>query len=203
MNAPSTAQAPINAAASAPLVEIFQELCETKALLWANYQIELQDAVDQLQTWAVDRGLVAAVGQDAVQEIMAAPFALVRAEPVEAEPTSTDDEVEHDTTNRWQHLADVVSPMLVQWEMADPRDRWRYTGELPPPENVRNGDISGKPAKALQPYHPPKATRQAFWHVVRSADRKALNNWLAHHPADAPFLLKIWKEKNARQAATS
>jgi hypothetical protein len=185
------------------LLEVFRELCETKAFLWSHYQIELPDAVDQLQDWAVEHGLVAAIGQNSVQATMAGPFALVRAELEEDEPTNAELAVEYDAAERWKHLADVVSPMPLQWDLADPRDRWRHTGEPPPPENVRNGDISGRPVNTRQAYHPPKATRQAFWHVVRNADRKALNNWLARHPADAPFLLKIWKEKNARQAAKS
>jgi hypothetical protein len=46
--------------------------------------------------------------------------------------------------------------LVKQWELADPRDRWKHTGEPAPPENVRNADIFGKPlqiAVARSPYH--------------------------------------------------
>src|SRR5581483_5827766 len=182
-------------------LEVFHELCETKAFLWAHYQIELPDAVDQLQAWAMENGLVALIGQDEVQRLMAESCALVHSELDEEQPTEAELAVEYDVVEREIFLG--AADLVRRWEMADPRDRWRHSGEPPLPDGVRNGDIAGRQVNIRQPYHPPKATRQAFWFVVQSADRKALNDWLARHPADAPFLLKIWKEKNARQVAKS
>jgi hypothetical protein len=39
-----------------------------------------------------------------------------------------------------------VEDLVRQWELADPRDRWRHTGEAPPPANVRNGRLGTKAA---------------------------------------------------------
>src|SRR5579872_6362534 len=84
----------------ADLLSAFREICEAKAILWANHRVELPNAVDDLQEWAEKRGLVAAIGQDAVQETIAAPFAWARAEPDEnfgepfTWPTASHDAVE-------------------------------------------------------------------------------------------------------------
>src|SRR5690242_6110730 len=58
-------------------------LLETRALIRAyleyEYQFEhLADAVDPLQKFAENSGLVAAIGQDEVQRLIAAPFARFR-----------------------------------------------------------------------------------------------------------------------------
>jgi hypothetical protein len=52
--------------------------------------------------------------------------------------------------------------IVTRWELADPRDAWRHTGEAPPPASVRNSDISGRPASAAKPYRTPQATIDAF-----------------------------------------
>ena len=31
--------------------------------------------------------------------------------------------------------------LVRQWEIADPRDRWRHTGEKAPPASVRNAEL--------------------------------------------------------------
>src|ERR1700741_4550367 len=102
------------------LLEIFAELCEARALLWANYQIELPDAVDQLQTWAVDRGLVAAIGQDLVQDIMAEPFAFVRDESAADMSAGAQDYAPDDS---WQQIGDTAADIVRRWELVDSRDR--------------------------------------------------------------------------------
>jgi hypothetical protein len=35
--------------------------------------------------------------------------------------------------------------LVRQWELADPRDRWRHTGEPTPPASARNAEL--KPTK--------------------------------------------------------
>jgi hypothetical protein len=87
--------------------------------------------------------------------------------------------------------------IVVCWELADPRDAWRHTGDLPPPAHVRNGDISARPEKPLH-YRTPQATIEAFWYVVRLDDADYLKRWLDQHPADDKFLCKLWKAKNAK-----
>ena len=59
-------------------VAVFIARAEAKALLFASGEIDLIEAVDALQAAAVASGLVADIGQDQVQEIMAAAFHQVR-----------------------------------------------------------------------------------------------------------------------------
>ena len=58
--------------------EIFRLRAEARATLWAAGELDLHEAVDPLQHDAVESGLVASIGQDAVQAIMSAAFARVR-----------------------------------------------------------------------------------------------------------------------------
>jgi hypothetical protein len=76
------------------------------------------------------------------------------------------------------------------WELADPRDRWKHTGEAPP-------KISAAPRARRKPYELFEVVEQAFWYVVRDGDAEYLRRWLARHPLDAPHLMEIWKRKNA------
>ena len=59
-------------------LEVFTARCEVRAYLWAEGELELHDAVDALQAAAERDGLVARLGQDAVQAIMAKAFRAVR-----------------------------------------------------------------------------------------------------------------------------
>jgi hypothetical protein len=104
---------------------------------------------------------------------MSEPFAYVRAD--------LDDEPEPEA-------ADFVR----QWELADQRDRWKHTGERPPPAEVRNSDTAW-PIKT--PYRTPQATVDAFWYVVRLNDHRYLLWWLEQHPKDAAHLEKLLEEK--------
>jgi hypothetical protein len=54
---------------------VFKALCESRALRWRRKEWEwIGHAVDPLQQWAVENGLVRLIGQDAVQAIMAEAF---------------------------------------------------------------------------------------------------------------------------------
>jgi hypothetical protein len=57
---------------------IFTARAEARALLWKVAEISPHDAVDKLQADAERNGLVAELGQDKVQAIMAEAFAAVR-----------------------------------------------------------------------------------------------------------------------------
>jgi hypothetical protein len=57
--------------------DVFRARAEARALLWRAGELDLHDAVDGLQH-AAERALVAGLGQDAVQAIIAAAFAAVR-----------------------------------------------------------------------------------------------------------------------------
>jgi hypothetical protein len=76
------------------------------------------------------------------------------------------------------------------WELADPRDAWRHTGEAPPPANVRNSDIGARPSPESRPYRTPQSTVEAFNYLCREGDTARLAEWMKRHPADTPLLLK-------------
>jgi hypothetical protein len=74
-----TAHARITSAcALADPLEVLQARARARATLYAAGELSLHDAVDVLQAWAVDTGLVAEVGQNLVQLIIARAFARVR-----------------------------------------------------------------------------------------------------------------------------
>jgi hypothetical protein len=82
-----------------------------------------------------------------------------------------------------------AADLVRQWELADPRDRWRHTGEAQPKPSA-----APRPC-AARPYRTPQATIDAFLYVVSLRDRDCLAKWLARHPADRAELLRIWKGK--------
>jgi hypothetical protein len=90
---------------------------------------------------------------------------------------------------------DFAADIMRRWDLADPRDRWQHTGEPPPPAHVRNSDISPRPADGPQPYRTPQATKDAFWSLVGLADPERLKAWLADHPRDARFLIKLLESR--------
>ena len=59
-------------------VAVFIARVEARAMLWAAGEITLHDAVDALWTDAVRNGLVAQLGVDKTQELLATAFAPVR-----------------------------------------------------------------------------------------------------------------------------
>jgi hypothetical protein len=87
----------------------------------------------------------------------------------------------------------LAAGIMQQWELADIRDKWRHTGEPPPPAEVRNGPL--QPAAPAQHYRTPQSVVDAFWFVTRLDDPEYLARWLADHQRDAAHLLKIWKAR--------
>src|SRR5437868_2689475 len=90
-------------------------------------------------------------------------------------------------------IEEEAAVRLARWEMADPRDRWRHTGEPPPPDHVRNGPITPTPPPMCEehPYRPDAATVDVFRHLVMAGDIERLTAWLAGRPKDAPLLLAL------------
>jgi hypothetical protein len=144
MNAPiTTVRAPrsIN-----DLRAVFAGACESRADLYAVGFLTLQEAVDELQAIAVLTGLVEAIGQDAVQKIMvgAPPIVPEIAEAYDAE------------------IMLRAAELVRQWEMADPRDRWKHTGEPKPLATA--ADVK------RAPYAVPTSTTDAFLFVAALDD---------------------------------
>ena len=60
------------------LVDVLRERAEARAYLWSIGDLDLHEAVDVLQADAERDGLVERIGQDGVQEIIAAAFRSIR-----------------------------------------------------------------------------------------------------------------------------
>jgi len=69
-----SARLAVRAAPPVPARDVFVARCEARAWLWHTGEITLHDAVDALQQAAVAYGLVAELGQDAVQQIISQAF---------------------------------------------------------------------------------------------------------------------------------
>jgi hypothetical protein len=146
---------------TADLVAEFAECCGYQRWFIDERWITKQVAVDNLQFLAEHGGYVGELGQDEVQGLMAEAFT--------------------DLPN------DYAAALVMRWEMADPRDRWQWVGELPP---------APEPTTAPVPaYRTPPSVVDAFWVVLRRGDPDYLARWLLEHPRDASFLKQIWQAK--------
>lgn len=148
--------------------QFFERVCESRADLYADGVLTLHEAVDELQAIATLTGLVEAIGQDAVQEIISSP------------PLVPDLAYETEIMLR-------AAELVRRWEMEDPRDRWKHTGEPKPgtrPEVKKRGR-----------YAPPQSIVDAFLDVAALDDVARLKAWLDDHPKDAPALLKLLESR--------
>jgi hypothetical protein len=153
-----------------------------RALLWFEYQIQMQEAVDPLQTYAEQSGLVQEIGQDAVQEIIGAPFVRFRAIAAAREQQLLEIEAAEEEA-AWNYDNGYAARIIARWEAEDANRR------------------SEPSAPQKREYRLPQSTIDAFWHVVRLDDPDHLARWLAQHPADAPHLHEIWGRKCSTVAA--
>ncbi|MCA1546314.1 hypothetical protein I6F36_05785 [Bradyrhizobium sp. BRP19] len=144
-------------------------MCRDYAGWWHDGILQKADAVDCVQRHAELWGTVVELGQDTVQAAMAEAFT-----PAPALPS------------------DYAARLVRDFELADPRDRWRWTGEAPPLAPA------AEPVKE-RPYRTPQATVDAFFYVVRNETPARLTAWLNDHPRDAAYLHKIWKDRHAAQ----
>jgi hypothetical protein len=132
----------------------------------------------------------------------AAELATPELQPIEIEPRpceycgSTIDQHEcRDLGEGPEFFCYPDDDLVKQWELADPRDRWKHTGEPAPPSAFRNVDFPATLAPIRQHYRTPQATVDAFWYVVSLCKPEYLKAWLADHPRDTPYLLKLLENK--------
>jgi hypothetical protein len=127
-----------------------------------------------------------------------AAFAEIQPPPIEIDPRPC--ELCGRTIDQHECFDDGEGPEFVcypegdlvqEWELADPRDRWKHTGEPPPPDAVRNADIPSGLEPIRQHYRTPQATVDAFRFLVAHGDLRRLKTWLADRPKDAPFLVVL------------
>lgn len=93
-----------------------------------------------------------------------------------------------------EEISADAADIVRRWEEADPRDRWRHTGE-PRPATPRPDEFPQR-----QAYRTPQSTIDAFWVVARAGSANHLAAWLRARPADAPHLHKLWGQKCATAA---
>jgi hypothetical protein len=81
-------------------LEIFRVRCNARASLVRACDLILQTAVDELQDSAIASGLVAELGQDGVQAVMAEAFAGIKSMPkAEVASSATVDDSEREPTS--------------------------------------------------------------------------------------------------------
>lgn len=151
-------------------------LLEMRALIRAHLEYEYQfehlaDAIDPLQQSAEQSGLVATIGQDEVQRLIAKPFEHFR--NIVAAEISAEFEIDQPS--------DYASRLVREWELADMRDRWRWTGEMPTVQQTARVE--------RPPYRTAQSTIDAFHVVLRERDPERLATWLRNHLDDAPTLV--------------
>ncbi|MCS3895800.1 hypothetical protein M2171_004933 [Bradyrhizobium japonicum USDA 38] len=152
-------------------IKILTACAEKYALCCVSGEMEIQWSVDMLQNFAEQRGLVAELGQNKVQDVVAAAFIWARS----LEPADDAEDAEACDSG-------YAASLIMRWEIADPRDRWRWTGELPPAQLV--------PTIEKTPYRTAQSTIDAFHFVLSLGDPEHLAAWLLNHPDDAPALFK-------------
>lgn len=149
-------------------IKILTACAEKYALCCALGEMEIQWSVDILQNYAEQRGLVVELGQDKVQDVIAAAFIWARAFSA-ADEAATEDAP-----------SDYAARLVRDREMDDERDRHRWTGELAPP-------AEHEPGKRPRPV--PQATIDAFNYVVGLGDAESLRRWLRDHSDVAHVLV--------------
>ena len=139
----------------------FAECCGYQRWFVDEGWVSKQVAVDNCELLARRGGYDEALGVDQCQRIMSAAFA-----PMPDLPS------------------DYVQQRLMEWELADPRDRWKWTGEPRPAPERREWP-------ARKPYSTPQSTIDAFQVVLQSADQDRISAWIRNHPDDASVLVKL------------
>jgi cytidylate kinase len=169
----------LSGTALAHAIDVLEIRAAATAYLEYEHQYEhLADPVDPLQEYAQRSGVVAAIGQDAVQAIIAAPFARFRA--IVAAEIETEERRLLELEPADSHGVDEIVRRL---ELADPRDRWKHAGELAPAPEVIPTAIARKRGV-------PTSTIEAFKYVVSVGNPDHLAKWLRDHSDVAAALLK-------------
>jgi hypothetical protein len=154
-----------DACALADPLEVLKARAWARAHLWAAGEFSLHEAVDPLQQFAERSGLLAKIGQDAVQAIMAEAFAAVRRDLVSEGAKPSQAELA-DIPIVARHGVPSAGALQREYE-ARLRRRDREHG---PPKSVRNL------ANCLAHYRP---ERLRIWLLERSErERDALVAYL-------------------------
>jgi hypothetical protein len=181
----------------APLA-VFIARCEARALLWQAGELDLHEAVDELQAAAVRDGLVAQLGQDEVQRLMVEAFAPLRddlpwshAVTTELEP---DDDVVPDLISEDENQGDIVTLKSADDE---------YDGLPSTFANAcRKADEKARQQRALErptPYRVPSATLRAAEYLLRLGDPPLWRKWFDAHSAQERARILQYLEQRKRR----
>jgi hypothetical protein len=120
-----------------PLIDILRMLAESAMTSWCLHPLDLDEVVDPLQHFAEKTGLVAAIGQDAVQEMIGEPFAWARGEELPVDEVSPQPlELQPRTYRTPQSTVDAFW-YVVSLGNADHLERWLQDHPKDAPNLVR------------------------------------------------------------------
>jgi hypothetical protein len=148
----------------------FTARAEGLAILWAEGEIDLHTAVNELWAAAESDGLVKQLGVDAVQRILAEAFSAHE----DLLPAG---------------LLDDLTPVDAdpETDIAEPHDEDEYEGLTSSfAKACREADERARAQRKRQRDHPEKphvaeTTLAAAQHLVREGDAERLRAWLARH----------------------
>jgi hypothetical protein len=159
---------------------VFVARAEARAMLWARCEISLHDAVDELWAAAVRDGLVAKLGPDKVQQLLADAFAPVRDDLPRHEdvvPESIDDDPW--SAPGWREAA--IDYHEIRGKNASIVS---YTpDELEKSRRLLDDDVSIESAwhQVSRPLGVPIATLWTAEFLLQQNDSARLKAWLARH----------------------
>jgi len=177
---------------------------EARAALWAAGEIDLHQAVDELQAAAVRDGLIDELGQDRVQAIMVAAFAPVR------DDFSVVEDVEFEAADNWQTLGQaaaggVETTFAAACAAADEKQaRKPPDPRLEKLRRLMDADVSlervWNELNARAPGDVPTATLRAAEYPIQQGDAEHFREWLARHNAqECEAICEHLRIREARQ----
>lgn len=92
-----------------------------------------------------------------------------------------------------QSAADDIAEIAELERLAELRAQEEIAAMVARMEAMDRPDIP--PPRGPSPYRPAASTIDAFWYLVGLRDQERFRDWLADHPYDAPFLLKLLEAK--------
>jgi hypothetical protein len=173
---------------------VFVARSEARATLWAVGELSLHVAVDELWHAAVRDGLVAKLGADKVQQLLADVFAPVRDDLAvtnvtaeRAEPTEDDSSAVTNVTGTDDEYDGLPSSFAKACRRADEKQRRKPPDpHLEKLRRLLDDDVSIESAwhQLSKPLGVPIATLWAAEYLVQQGDAERFRRWLDQHSAD-------------------
>jgi hypothetical protein len=155
--------------------QAFELRCEVRAYLYLIDEYDLHTAFDELQADAEQSGLVAEVGQDTVQAIMAEAFAAVRDDLPAAEPSPSAEDA-WNAPGRHKAVQDYHKERGERISIVEPRG-------LPPRwDEMSIGELWEKLNDPTR-HGVAKSTLAVAEFLLRANDPKRFEAWLLRHAA--------------------